>query len=334
MKALKWVIGITVLLAVGYGFGPTPPPPELSTNLPVINTDLKALETQIMAKEATIKGLKPNNASKVVWFDSAYQKTPYSVVYLHGFSASAAEGDPIHRDFAKRYGCNLYLPRLHEHGIDNENPLLNLTPESFLNSAKEAISVAQQLGDEVIVMSTSTGTTLALYLASENPSIHSLIAYSPNIDVYDGSSNLLTMPWGLQLGRLVMGGNYFSFVASEENQKYWTTKYRIEALVTLKSLIKSTMTEEVFSKVKQPLFMGYYYKNDSLHDETVSIPRMMEMYEQLGTPENLKRKLAFPEANAHVVCSKYTSKDLESVRNETNKFAEEILKLKPIPNQE
>ncbi len=59
-------------------------------------------------------------------------KTEYSLVYLHGFSASQAEGDPVHRNIAKLFGCNLYLSRLAEHGIDTAEPMMNLTAEEKL----------------------------------------------------------------------------------------------------------------------------------------------------------------------------------------------------------
>ena len=333
MKILKWIGVILLLLVIGYMIGPQAPEPVLDTQLPKVTQELKALEEEILEAESKDKLIKPGNASRIVWYDSAYQKTPYAVVYLHGFSASAAEGDPVHLEFAKRYGCNLYLPRLFEHGKSGKDPMISLTPEKLVASAKEAIAVAKQLGEQVILMSTSTGSTLSLYIASGQPDIHSLIMFSPNIDVYNSSSMLLTKPWGLQLARTIIGGDYFEFEAPEENQKHWTTRYRIEALIALKSLINATMNEAVFTKVKQPLFMGYYYKNDSLMDKTVSIPRMLEMYDQVGTPSEKKRKVAFPEALSHVVCSKYTSKDLGTVQQATYDFAENILGLTPVANE-
>ena len=65
-------------------------------------------------------------------------KTEYAVVYLHGFSASQEEGDPVHYQFAQKFGCNLYLSRLYAHGIDTTEPLGNFTAEEVWNSAKEA----------------------------------------------------------------------------------------------------------------------------------------------------------------------------------------------------
>ena len=84
--------------------------------------------------------IKPTNEARIIWFDSSHQKTPYSVVYLHGFSASQAEGDPTHRRFAREFGCNLFLSRLADHGIDTTEALLQFTPDRIWESAKEALA--------------------------------------------------------------------------------------------------------------------------------------------------------------------------------------------------
>ena len=45
-----------------------------------------------------------------------------SVVYLHGFSASQEEGDPVHYDFAQKFGCNLFLAALKIMASIPQNP--------------------------------------------------------------------------------------------------------------------------------------------------------------------------------------------------------------------
>lgn len=337
MKVLTVIIIIVLALGLIYFLGPKVDAPNLSPgierakSLSSLGMDLKALEDSIRASESKVPGIKEDNEARIIWADSfAYQKSPYSLVYLHGFSASQGEGEPIHREFAKRYGCNLYLARLASHGVEAEEPLLDLTPEALVNTAKEAIKIGEQIGEKVIVMSTSTGGTLSLYLAAHNPEIASLICYSPNIDLYDPRSSLLTKPWGLQIARAVTGDDYREFEADEKGKQYWTTRYRLESIIKLKALVDATMTEETFSKVKQPVFVGYYYKNDEEQDKTVSIPRMMEMFDQLGTPESQKSKVALPLTGEHALASIYTSKHIESVIEATFKFAEEILALQPL----
>ena len=329
-KILKFVlIGVALLLLV-YFVGPKVDTPTLDRSLPEVTSDLVQLEQEITRREAALPNIKADNEARIVWADSIPAKTPYSIVYLHGWSASQEEGDPVHLETAKRYGCNLYLPRLYGHGLMEEEAMLTITADRLLESAKEAIAVGKQLGDNVILMATSTGGTLALYLAGGDPDIAGLLLYSPNIAIFDPSAKFLTKPWGLQLARLGNGGNYHEFKEiTEENSKYWTTKYRLEALTQLQALVAETMTEEAFERVQQPVFLGYYYKDEIHQDSTVSVPAMLRMFEQLGTPGDLKVKVAFSDVGAHVMTSHITSQDLESVQRETNRFLEGVLGLKP-----
>jgi esterase/lipase len=257
-------------------------------------------------------------------------KTEYAVVYLHGLSASRMEGNPVHYEFAKRYGCNMYLPRLHGHGIDIPDALGDLTPENYLQSAKEAIAIGKTLGEKLIVMCCSTGGTLAFYLAAHDPEIEAVIAYSPNIDIFDPNSKILTQPWGLQLTRLVFGGKNRSYDAPEEFKKYWQTSYRLEGLQTTRMLIDQTMTPETFGKITQPVFVGCYYKDEANQDMIVSVQAMREMMAELGTDSSEKVYVEFPNVDAHVITNPLRSKDVENVMTETFRFAEEVVGLKPV----
>lgn len=330
LKIVKGILVFIILLSLVFVLGPKVEKPNLGTTLPNVETDLVELEQWIKAKEDSISNIKPNNEARIVWFDSIPSRTEYSIVYLHGWSASQMEGYPLHVKMAKKYGCNLYLPRLAGHGLFEQEAMLHITADQVLDSAKEAIAVAKQLGNKVIVMATSTGGTLALHLAGGDEDIAGLLLYSPNIEIYDPNAKLLAGPWGLQLAKIVKGSDYHEFEASVEKQKYWTTKYRVEALTHLQALVNNTMTTETFGKVTQPVFMGYFYRNDSIQDNVVSVPAMLEMYEQLGTPTSEKRKKAFPDTGDHVMTSQITSKDLNSVVWETEKFFEQIIKIKAV----
>ena len=333
-KIGKGILTLLFLLVVAYLLGPKVEQPLLDTTLPEMTSDLRELEKEIAVHEQGFDNIKPGNEARIIWYDSIPAKTEYSIVYLHGWSASAEEGAPIHRQIAERYGCNLYLPRLAGHGLDEEEPMLNLTADQVLQSAKEALAVGKQLGEKVIVMSTSTGGTLALHLAAGNPDVHALVLYSPNVAIFDPNATLLAKPWGLQMARFVKGDNYHSFEADEERQKFWTTKYRLEALTHLQIMVESTMITETFQEVKQPVFMGYYYKNEEEQDQVVSVPAMLTMFEELGTPDDQKVKVAFPEAGDHVIASPLTSKSVDEVRKETIEFFEGILKLKGAESKE
>jgi pimeloyl-ACP methyl ester carboxylesterase len=329
MTAKRFIkVTFPFLFLIGvYFLGPKPEQPEYNKSMPTVPTSGDELERYIASSESR-HNLKPNNEAQVIWNDSTKQKTEYAIVYLHGFSASQMEGDPTHRTFAKRFGCNLFLPRLSDHGIDTTEALLFFTAERAWESAKEALAIGKQLGEKVILMSTSTGGTLALMLAAEFPQdVFALINLSPNIAINDPAAFLLNDPWGLQIARMVMGGDYRVTDANEEHAKYWNKKYRLESLTELEELVECSMNNELFARVTQPSLTLYFYKNEKEQDPQVSVSAMLEMHDHLGTPAGLKVCKAMPDAGAHVLGSALTSKDVQGVYWEIENFAIEKLKM-------
>jgi len=325
----KWLSGALIVLLAGYLAGPKPPKADFEKPSFDLPSSLVDLDRQINESEKGVKGIKPDNQARIVWADSSKkEKTKIAILYLHGFSASQAEGEPVHRDLAEKYNANLYLSRLACHGIaGGDTAMISLTAGKYLASAEKALAIANKLGDEVIVIGTSAGGALTLFLAARNPDIRAIVLYSPCVALYDKSAVILDDPWGLQIIRKVKKGPVMEFTAdSELHANYWVTKYRLEALVALQDLISNTMKEEVFSKIKCPVFLGYYYKNEDEQDKTVSVPAMLKMFDELGTPKALKQKMAFPKAGAHVIASYIRSKDWQGVERETEKFLNDIVK--------
>jgi hypothetical protein len=95
----------------------------------------------------------------------------------------------------------------------------------------------------------------------------------------------------------------------------------------LEELLETTMKESTFKKVSQPTLLLYYYKDDEHQDPVVKVSAMKKMFNQLSTPENLKRQFALPNAANHVLGSPIKSKDVASVQMECEKFAVEVLHL-------
>lgn len=327
MKFLKWLGIILFLLIVVYFFGPKPSRPKYTAALPAIPSQPGAIIDYVKKEEQSHK-LKPDNEARIIWFnDSSKAITDYSVVYIHGFSASQEEGDPVHINFAKKFGCNLFLNRLQGHGLDTSEALLSVTADNMWNSAKEAYAIGRQLGKKVILMATSTGATLALKLAGEYPDIAGLILLSPNIAINDPNAWLLNNHWGLQIAHLVKGKYNHATYSSDLYPKYWDTLYRMEAAVQLQELIETTMKESTFEKVKQPVLVLYYYKDEEHQDRVVKVSAMKRMFKQLGTPDSLKEMIAVPNAGDHVIGSYIKSKDIATVEKECEQFAVNVLKL-------
>lgn len=332
-KSFQILLPVLALLTMGYLLGPKPEPPVYNTVMPVVPGAAADLESYISRHESGY-ALKPGNEARIVWFnDSLKQQTDYAIVYLHGFSASQEEGAPIHTNIAKAFGCNLYLARIDGHGMDVPDSMKNLTASRYWESAKFALSIGKQLGKKVILMGTSTGGTNALQLSATYPEdVYALILMSPNIEIFSDKAWLLNNPWGLQIARWVTGSDH---ITSEDTRpvykKYWYAQYPLEAAVQLEEYLETTMNAATFEKVKQPVLMLYYYKDEIHQDSVVSVPAMLKMFEELGTSRENKVKQAMPNAGNHVLGSYIKSKDLLGVQQAIEDFMEKKLHLTQLP---
>lgn len=324
-KLLIGVMSLAIVLALTYTFGPRESLSKLPGDYPELPTLADDLEAYVDGKEDTVKGLKPNNEARIIWADpETRSKTPYSIVYIHGFGASAMEGDPVHRELAEHFGANLYLARLSDHGIKRDNGMEYLSAEKLVADAREAYMIGKSLGEKVIVIGTSMGGALSLVLASERPDVEAVVLYSPAVREYGGQLDAFFEPWQGYLMEKTMTNEHGVLESPREGDKakYWSEAYHVNAYSSLAVLLRSKMTEETFKKVKQPLLMAYYYKDEENQDPVVSVPAMLKMYEQLGTPEEQKMKQAFPESGDHVISSSITSGDWEGVLQASIHFLE------------
>ncbi len=323
---LSSFFALVIVLFVLYFIGPKPTKPNYATKLPKV-PELTDLTNYVAVQEAKYK-VKPGNEAEIVWADSLKQEqTEYAVVYLHGFSASKAEGDPAYTYLAKSLKANMYLARLADHGLDTVAPMEYFTAERLWESGKQAYAIGKKLGKKVILVGTSTGGTLALQLAAAYPEVNSLVLMSPNIAINDSKAWLLNNPWGLQIARQVTGGDERKVDGkSPLYKKFWYTNYRLESVVQLEELLESSMTTGLFNQVKQPVLMLYYYKNETEQDPVVRVDAMLKMFNELGTPAKNKQKIALPNTGNHVIGSSITSKDIKGVEKAMDDFIAARLK--------
>lgn len=325
---VRFILLITAALILLYIVGPSPQFTPLDNRLPKIPEAPDLLEKYISKRENNPL-IKPDNEARVIWIDSSKTKTPISIIYLHGFRASQKEGDPIHKKIAKAFGCNLYLNRLPEHGIDTTDALINFKVDSLWANVKEALAIGKAIGDKVIIISTSTGGTAAINLASQfQNDIYALVNMSPNIEINNSLAFILNNHWGIQLAKLSNGSNYIEVEEDSICSSYWTSKYRIEALAQLENFVEETMTPQTFSRVKIPSLTLYYYKNEIEQDLVLKVEAMLRMHKELATPDSLKTAIAIPTAAAHCIGSELTSKDVDAVYNQIEIFFIDKLKLK------
>ncbi|MGY4536258.1 esterase/lipase [Mucilaginibacter sp. UYNi724] len=326
IKSAKIIVAVIVVLTIAYYLGPKPSTPKLEAiafNLP---NDLQTLEKNIDLEEKATKGIKKNCEAKIVWADASKKvKTKYAFLYIHGFGASQMEAYPIHRNIAQKYSANLYLSRLAGHGIDlGDNTMANITADDFANSAEKALAITKLLGEKVIIISNSFGGPLSLYLASKHPKIKALVLYSPCIKSHDENAKIFVKPWGLKIVNLFTGSSIFEYKPfNAEYAKYWTTHYNFNGLAEFQNFLVATMKKETFEKVQCPVFMGYWYKNETVKDTVASIPAMLKMFDELHS--ETKQKIAFQNVANHEMTTPILSNDIETVQNETERFLDKVI---------
>ncbi len=325
LNLIKWFMAILLFALFAFYFWP-PTTVDLEYNYPDVPSIDHGLENYIAKNESAYANIKEGNKAHIVWAnDSLKNQTEYAIVYLHGFSASHEEGALAHKPIAQEYGMNLYLSRLSQHGLEGIDALGDLTAESLLASAQQAVAIGKRLGKKVILMGTSTGATVGLPIMAHDPEIHAGIFYSPNIDLFDSKTDLLTKPFGLSIAKAVVGDDYYSFSPPPGAEQFWTHKYPMEATVQLQTLLNSTMHQETFEKIKQPTLLLSYYKNEQEQDPVVSVAAIKTCYEQLGTPDDLKKYIELPDVQAHAMCSEFYSKDLAAPIDASKEFIEGVL---------
>ena len=329
MKALVFTCAIAGFLVFVYLAGPEPRFEEFDNQPVSFDYPVDRLDAYISARESAIDNLRPANEARIVWRDSP-EKAPCAIVYLHGFSASQAEGAPVHRNIAAQFGCNLYLPRLPGHGIDDDDAFRRIQPRDWVEEAKRAVAIGKLIGQRVIVMATSTGGTLGTYLAASDRDVSALILFSPNIDLYDRKSRMLNGPWGKVIARLFFFGQYRQWEASAEIKKFWTTRYHLDGLHALRQLTTKTMTPRVFRQIEQPVFVAYYYRDEDHQDEFVSVRKMHEFMRQIGTPEQYRRSHRAANANAHPIASALWNENWADVQDAATTFLQEVLAMKKV----
>lgn len=292
----------------------------------VSSASLIELSERIHAEEMAIPDLRPDNHARIIWADSLNPEvTSYSFVYLHGFGASYAEGDPVHLTLANHFGANLFLPRLKGHGLTTEREFSKLTAEKLIASAEEALHVGRTIGEKVIIIGNSTGGALATLLASKHDDIEALLLFAPIFSA--GDQLMATLATGAKQQFIESTGSAVITVNRRDGPEadYWSSAYHFNGYRSLAELVTEYMIDSTFEQIELPLFLGYYYKNEEEKDQVVSVQAMRDMFELIQTPDHKSMQVAFPDAADHVISSRHRSGSIGQVIAETKAFLENVL---------
>ncbi|MCG6956045.1 MAG: alpha/beta hydrolase [Gemmatimonadetes bacterium] len=284
MKRGCWtyVAAGVVILAATALLGPRArlrPSPEALT-MPDLPTTPRDLDSYLADEEARVPGIRPGAEKAIVWADStAPARTALAVVYLHGFSADRHEIDPVPRMLADSLGANLFYTRLTGHGRDGA-AMGEATGEAWIRDVVEAMAVGNRLGARVVLMGTSTGGTLATWVAARpelRGSFAAVVLISPNYALRDGRARMLLWPWGGLLARAVAGRERCFEARNLEQARHWTTCYPTKALMPMMALVDMVRSMDV-GAVTAPVLAVY-----STEDEVVDERETARMIARFGS---------------------------------------------------
>lgn len=292
-KVLFGILVLAVLVTALFLLGPRVP-----TDL-TVKFDPAAIGDDVQAyierSEATVPNLRAGLGKEIVWaFPQSRAKTPLSIVYVHGFSASKGEVRPLPDKISAALHANLFFTRLTGHGQDGA-AMATASVNAWVNDIAEALAVGRAIGEKVIVIATSTGGGLTTWAATQPElmrDVAGLVFISPNYQTLASGSGMLTMPWGKVVARLGAGEERGFTPANDLQAKLWTTRYPTEAVLPMAAITRIAREGEV-EKIGIPaLFI--YSEHDLVVDHRVTqaiasrwgAPHETIIVAQSGDPSN------------------------------------------------
>ena len=296
-RKILYVLGFVVIgLGAAWIFGPrTPVDLEITFDPTSIGPDLDAY---LAEEEADISGIRKGLEKEIVWaFPASKAKTPLSIVYIHGFSASKGEVRPLPDIIAKSLGANLFYTRLAGHGRDGA-AMADATVNAWLNNYAEAIAIGEALGERVIVMGTSTGgglITWGLLQPSLTQKISGAVLISANYGIQAAGSEILTMPFAKTLANLIAGKERSFEPVNELHAKFWTHTYPTDAVLPMAALTALAANEPV-EQIKTPALFIY-----SPTDKVIKPDLIEDIEARWGAPAEIYALPANDDPYSHVI---------------------------------
>jgi alpha-beta hydrolase superfamily lysophospholipase len=239
----KWIARVLALLVILAGllwvFGPYEPADLDARSGGAV--PLQGLSAYLADREARFPDIVPGTEKRVVWAGEPEARTPVAVLYIHGFSATSEEIRPVPDRLAEALDANLVFTRLEGHGRPGD-ALAGATVAGWMRDLDEALKVARRAGERVLILSTSTGGTLAAVVAMTpdlREDVAGIIFVSPNFGVNSGLAPILTWPAARVWLPLVAGRRRSFEPASEAQARYWTTDYPTVSVLPMAALVKA-----------------------------------------------------------------------------------------------
>lgn len=285
-KGLGRLLVLLAVAAAALWFGV--PRTGVDRTIAFSETDIPAdPEAWITQREAAFSDIRPGDAKRIIWAGAKGVKTPLSIVYVHGFSASPAEIRPVPDEVAKALGANLFFTRLAGHGRDGA-AMAAASAEDWLFDMAEAMAIGRRLGERVVVMGTSTGGTLAALAATDpalNQGLAGTVLISPNFGVHAPAQWILDAPFVEHWGTAVAGETRSFTPLNAEQGKHWTTEYPTVALYPMARLVRAARNAD-YSQARTPVLVLY-----SQADQVIDPARIPPVIQSWGAPVQVALRL-------------------------------------------
>ncbi|WP_170438698.1 alpha/beta hydrolase [Ruegeria arenilitoris] len=235
--------------------------------------------------ESAYDDIVPGVEKRVIWQDGFKERrAPYSVLYVHGFSASSEEIRPVPDRIAEALGANLVYTRLQGHGRDGP-AMAEGTASGWMRDMAEGLAAARAVGDKVIVISTSTGGTLAAAAALDpelSKDVVGMVFISPNFGVQAAGSWIPSLPWARSWLPLLMGETREVSGPDPEKNLYWSSSYPWEAVVPMSVLVDTVYALDFSGALVPALF---WFSDD---DQVVRPDLTHKVAEDWGAPATVQ----------------------------------------------
>jgi esterase/lipase len=320
---LKSLAGLVLALAALFFLGPVnefgPDTPTARLAPPMALADL---DPWLQTSESKFEGLRPGTAKGVVWASPDKQQTPWSVVYIHGFSATRLETAPLADQVAKALGANLFYTRLSGHGLPGQ-AMGEASAQDWLADTLEAVRIGKTLGRKVLVISCSTGSTLSTWLGTtpQAADVSAFVFISPNFGLKNKMSELINGHWGQQIATAISGDTIRYEQTDPREVVAWTGSYPTKALFPMMALVKKVRDSDL-SAFQKPVLVLY-----SAADQTVDPEEIKATFARLGSQQKSIDAVTYSQSKGqHVLAGDIRDPQsvapmAESIVNWTNSLA-------------
>ena len=283
---IAFVSLMAIYLGIKYG-GPrldaSPPPSGVPKDL-----ELGALGDWLRQQENQFDVIEGAEARLLFADPSSPNKTALSVLHLHGFSACRQETAPIAEQLAGQLGANLVEVRLAGHGL--KDGVMQASAEDWLQTVTNAFDLAHRIGDEVIMIGTSTGAPLGCWaakaLADEFAPPRAMVYMAPNFGIKQPFAWLLTLPGSTWFVPRLLGKHRTWVAESEAVARYWSTSYPIQAVIEMQKVVRWFEEQESSSwDIPLGMMLGDL-------DPTISSKKALATLDNWSNP--MSRRLSIP----------------------------------------